>query len=219
MLRDIFKKAMDGVPSFQMSTLSRDKIERPFKGEVFWEMRDSLTGLVTKGHIKNVVTLDASILIARFMKGTGTSVAHNCEPSFGGYALAVGTGDIAWNPMNPPPATPTQRSLFNELSRKTVSSTSFIDGNGSISGVPTNIVDFTFVFSESEAVGALAEMGIIGGDINPNMAIRNPVLPPNGTYDPTVNVVGLDTLVNYITFPAINKPATSTLTWVWRLTW
>jgi len=163
MLREIFKKVMDGIPSFHMSQLLRDEYAgRGIKGEVFWEMKDSVTGRVTKGRLKNVVTLDASVLIARFMKGTGTAVPHSSEPSFGGFALAVGTGDVMWNPLNPPSATQTQRSLYNELSRKAVSSTSFIKGDGTISGVPTNIVDFLTVFAESEAVGALTEMGILG---------------------------------------------------------
>ena len=79
-------------------------------------------------------------------------------------------------------------------------------------------MDFTTTFAESEAVGPIAEMGLLGGDINTNLSIRNPVLPPNGLYDPTVDLVGLDTLVNYLTFPVVNKPATSTLSWTWRLT-
>jgi len=33
-----------------------------------------------------------------------------------------------------------------------------------------------------------------------------------------VNLVGKDTLVNYLTFPVINKPPTSTLSWTWRIT-
>ena len=74
------------------------------------------------------------------------------------------------------------------------------------------------MFSESEAVGALTEMGLLGGDVNSNMAVRNPILPANGTYDATIDVTGKDILVNYLTFPVINKPATSTLQWTWRLT-
>lgn len=218
MIRDIFKKLLDAVPSFSLSTAFRDQYDgQGIKGEVFWEMKDSATGEITGGHLKNVVTLDASILLARFIKGTGTAVPYLSEPKFGGYALAVGTGDVAWNPLLPPAATPTQRSLYNELSRKAISSTSFITSSGTISGVPTNVIDLTTIFAEAEAVGALTEMGIIGGDLNTNMAILNPVLPPNGTYDPTVNLVGLDTLVNYLTFPVINKPATATLSWTWRL--
>lgn len=217
MIRDAVRKALDLIPRFTLGGSSRDEF-RKIRGEVFWTLRDALTGQETSGHIKNIVTLDASVLIARLLKGTGTSVAHQSEPSFGVYALAVGTGDISWNLQNPPPATNTQRSLFNELARKAIQSTSFITGGGTISGVPTNIVDFTTTFAESEAVGPIAEMGLLGGDISTNMSVKNPVLPPNGIYDPTVDLVGLDTLVNYITFPVINKPATSTLSWTWRLT-
>jgi hypothetical protein len=60
-------------------------------------------------------------------------------------------------------------------------------------------------------------MGLIGGDININMSLRNPILPPNGPYDPNVDTTGKDILVNYVTFPSIGKPANSTLSWTWRL--
>jgi hypothetical protein len=217
MMKQVFKRARDFSQSFIMRTIMKDYYPGcRIKGEIFWEMRDSNTGVVT-GNKLNVVTLDASVLIARFLKGTGTSTANLSEPSFGVFALAVGTGDVSWNPLNPPAATNTQRSLFNELARKKIATTAFIDGNGNPSGVPTNIVDFTTTFAESEAVGTLTEMGLLGGDVNTNMSIRNPILPPNGTYDPTVNVVGKDQLINFVSFPAISKPATSTLSWVWRL--
>ena len=186
------------------------------KGEIFYELKDSVTGYLERGHLQNIVTLDAGLLIARLMKSTATP--NISEPAFGIYALAVGTGDAGWNPMNPPPANVFQRSLYSEIARKAASSSSFIDSVGAVSGVPTNVVDFNFIFSESEAVGPLTEMGLIGGDCSTNMAVRNPVMPPNGSYDSTVDVVGKDALCNYITFPVINKPATSTLTWTWRLT-
>lgn len=191
--------------------------EALYRGEILWELRDGRTGeLQDRGRFENVVTKDASILVARLMKSPGTP--NVSEPSFGVYALAVGIGDVGWDPLNPPAATITQRSLYDELARKQVSVSDFIDSGGSISGIPTNVVDFTTTFSESEAVGALVEMGLLGGDVDTNMAVKNPILPPNGVYDPTVDVVGKDMLVNYKTFPVINKPATSTLTWTWRLT-
>ena len=214
---DKFKKALDKVAISMMHRLMDTYPRHKIRGEVFWEMRDSVTGATTSGHFKNVVTLDASVLVARLMKGNGAGIAHQCEPNFGVFALAVGTGDVAWNLQNPPSATDTQRSLFNELGRKRIASTSFIDSNGNPSGIPTNVVDFITTFSEAEAVGAITEMGLIGGDVSTNMASRNPVLPPNGTRDPYVSLVGKDTLVNYLTFPVINKPATSTLGWTWRL--
>jgi len=188
----------------------------PYSGEVFWTVTDPVTGeVLSEGHRKNVVTRDASILVARFIKGT--SLPNTSEPRFGGYALAVGTGDVGWNLQNPPVATDTQRSLYNEIARKQMQVTEFIDGNGSVSGIPTRVVDFTTTFSESEAVGPLVEMGILGGDVDPNLSVTNPILPPNGIYDPTVDVVGKDMLVNYLTFPVINKAASSQLSWTWRL--
>lgn len=217
MLREFIKKTLDSRPRFALQGRAEDRTGG-VRGEIFWEMKCSLTGKITRGHIKNIVTLDASILIARLMKSSGTSVPHQSEPSFGIYALAVGTGDIGWNLQAPPPATITQRSLWNELARKAIANTNFITQEGTLSGVPTNVVDFTTTFAESEAVGPIVEMGLIGGDCSTNMSVRNPVLPPNGIYDPTVDLVGLDTLCNYLTFPVVNKPATSTLAWTWRLT-
>ena len=189
-----------------------------YAGEILYELRDGKTGKLQKeGRFKNVVTKDASILIARLMKSPATP--NLSEPSFGVFALAVGTGDAGWDPLNPPAGTETQRSLYNELARKQIVNSDFINGSGAISGIPTNVVDYVTIFSESEAVGALVEMGLLGGDVDTNMAVTNPILPPNGTYDPSVDVVGKDMLVNYLTFPVISKPATSTLSWVWRLTY
>lgn len=195
-----------------------DKLAKAiFGGEIFWKLRCSRTGvLLDEGHIKNVVTLDASILIARLMKSTATP--NLSEPSFGVFALAVGTGDVGWDPLNPPTATDTQRSLYNELARKQITNSDFITSSGTISGIPTKVVDYTTTFSEAEAVGALVEMGLLGGDVDTNMAVTNPILPANGPYVDTVDVVGKDILVNYLTFPVISKPANSTLTWTWRLT-
>jgi hypothetical protein len=212
-VKDVFRKVR---AAFSLGFANQDHVPA-IRGEVLWTLTDTVTGAVTRGRRKNVVTLDASVLLARLMKGTGTPTVHVTEPNFGVFALAVGTGDPNWDPLSPPPATVSQRALWNELGRKAIQSTAFIDGDGVISAVPTSTVDFITTFSESEAVGPLTEMGLIGGDISTNMAVVNPVLPPNGPYDPTFNLVGKDTLVNYITFPVISKPATSTLQWVWRL--
>ncbi len=214
--KETFRKVQDARPSGGLSMLGRDSLH-PYSGEIFWEVRDAATGeLQSSGRRKNVVTLDASILVARLMKSP--PVANISEPKYGVFALAVGTGDVGWDPMNPPVATNTQRSLYNELARKQLASSSFITAAGTVSGIPTHVVAFSTTFTEAEAVGPLVEMGLLGGDVDSNMAVRNPILPPNGIYDPTVDVVGKDCLVNYLTFPVINKPPTSTLSWTWRLT-
>jgi len=181
------------------------------RGDVFLKMRNARTGaLEYEWEKRNLVVLDASILIARLVK-------DNQEPPQGAFALAIGSGDVGWDPMAPPAATNTQRALYGEITRKTFASTSFIDSGGSPVAYPTNIVDFQTIYTESEAVGPLVEMGILGGNIDSNLAVQNPVSPPNGPYDDTVDLTSFETLINYLSFPVVNKPATSTLEIIWRL--
>lgn len=188
------------------------------KGEIFYTITNTITGVTDVGSFENVVTLDASILIARLMKGNNSYIPNVSEPAFGVLALAVGTGDIGWDPNYPPVGVDTQRSLYNEICRKKVESTSYITTSGSISAVPTNIVDFNFEFTEGEAVGPLMEMGLVGNDIDVSMAVRNPILPSNGVYESTLNVVGKDILCNYKTFKMKYKDPDSILRFTWRLT-
>lgn len=199
---------------FGINLVSR--VEEPkgyaIRGDVFIKLRCASTGeLLEARQHRNLVVKDASILLARLVK-------DNAEPSFGAFCLAVGTGDVGWPLLNPPAPTPTQRSLYSELARKTFATTTFVNGAGVPVAYPTNIVDFTTIFSESEAVGPLIEMGIIGGNVSTNLAVKNPVTPPNGAYDPLVDLTTKETLLNYLTFPVISKPPTSTMTIVWRLT-
>lgn len=209
---EAFRRATEKAPAFAVKQVIGEDFRHHIRGDVFISMHDGKTGeLQEYRELLNLVVLDASILIARLMK-------NNVEPPFGIYALAIGTGAPGWNPMSPPAATNTQRSLWSEIARKTFAVTQFINSGGLPVAIPTNVVDFTTTFAEAEAVGALDEMGLIGGNVSTNMSVRNPVLPPNGAYDPTVDLTQFDTLVNYLTFAVINKPATSILTIVWRLT-
>jgi hypothetical protein len=210
---EVFRQTAERPPAFAVRQACEEDFRKHYiRGDVFLYVRDGKTGeLQEQREHRNLVVLDASILIARLMK-------NNVEPPHGIYALAVGTGNVGWNPLQPPAATNTQRSLWSEIARKTFADTEFINSGGLPVAIPTNVVDFTTTFAEAEAVGALDEMGLIGGNVSTNLSQRNPVLPPNGAYDPTVDLTQYDTLVNYLTFPVINKPATSTLTIVWRLT-
>jgi hypothetical protein len=193
----------------------RSKHEEParikIRGDVFIKLRDAGTQELLQEHtIRNLIVKDASILVARLFKDSS-------EPLKGAFVLAVGTGDTGWNPMAPPSPTGTQRALYSELTRKTFTSTQFIDADGVPTATPTNVVDFTTIFTEAEAVGPLVEMALLGGNISTNMSVRNPVTPPNGSYDPTVDLTQYETMINYLTFLVVNKPATSTLEVTWRL--
>lgn len=189
----------------------QERVGTIVRGDVFIKVRDSQTQeLLLEREHRNLIVKDASILAARLFKDNG-------EPTKGAFVLAVGTGDVGWNPLSPPAPTNTQRALYSELTRKTFSTTQYIDAAGIPTAVPTNVVDFTTVFTESEAVGPLVEMGILGGNISTNLSVRNPVTPANGAYNATVDLTTKETLINYLTFAVINKPATSTLEITWRL--
>jgi len=207
-----FGKASEKAPAFAVRSVLEEDLHYYIRGDVFFTLRDGKTGEIQEQReLRNLVVLDASILIARLMRDPS-------EPLNGIYALAVGTGDVGWDLQNPPAPTVTQRSLYSELARKTFANTQFIDGDGVPTAVPTKTVDFSTTFVEAEAVGPLVEMGLLG-NISTNMSVKNPVLPPNGPYDPTVNfATPFDSLINSLNFAVINKPATSTLTIVWRLT-
>lgn len=215
MNREAFRRPQERAPAFAVRPFHEEDFRSggyKIRGDVFIELKEGGTGaLQERRELLNLVVLDASILIARLMK-------NNQEPPHGIFALAVGTGQVGWNLQSPPAATNTQRALWSELARKTFASTNFVDQNGIPAAYPTHVVDFTTTFAEAEAVGPIDEMGLLGGNVNSNLSIRNPVSPPNGPYDPTVDLTNFDTLVNYLTFPVINKPPTSTLTIVWRLT-
>jgi hypothetical protein len=214
MLGDKLKDLMRDVTSSLSSKIPFQYSDdyRPPKGEVFMTLKDPESGdALEEHHIPNVITKDFSILLARLCK-------DSLDPNHGIFALAVGTGDSGWNLQNPPAPTDTQRSLYNEIERKDFSSTVFRDNGGSSSSIPTNTVDFTTVFSQSEAVGPLVEMGLVGGDVSNDLTTTNEITPANGTYNTNTDVTGKDMLCNYLTFPVINKPATAELELTWRIT-
>ena len=181
-----------------------------FAGEVFFEMRDAKTGeIIFEDHRKNIITLDAGILAAMLFRSPPSR-------TLGANMLAVGTGGIG---APPAAATAYQRSLNNELARKPwASPPTFRNNAGAAVAIPTNIVDFTCTYTESEAVGALNEMGILATvSTNPLTKYPNTNNPP-ASRDTTIDVSLLDILVNYLTFPVINKPNTATLAITWRIT-
>lgn len=183
------------------------------QGHVFFEMRDARTGeLQLERDQKNVVTLDASLLVARLLKDPN-------EPAHGINMLSVGTGALGAI-LNPDAPGNEQRRLNNEIARKPFSETTFRDANGAAVAIPTNVVDFTTIYGQSEAVGPLNEMGLLS-TISDNTGVtnNNPNFAGQGgqAYDPTIDVTSYDEQINYLTFSVISKPATSILTVTWRL--
>lgn len=198
-----------------LSTAYRDNLPVPvaLRGEVFLSLQDPSGNPIQTWHKKNIITFDASLLVARLCRDP-------LEPAHGINMLAVGTG--ALGPILSPDAMPKeQRRLNNEIARKAFSSVTFRDGNGAASAIPTKVVDFTCVFGQGEAVGPLNEMGLMS-TISDNVAIQN--LNPNFAgqggqpYDPTVDVTQYDMLFNALSFPVVSKAVNSILTITWRIT-
>ena len=182
----------------------------PATGEVFIEMVDGATGEVLhKEHRKNVITLDAGILVAVLLRDPDSR-------THGFNMLSVGTG-AEGALLSPNAPDPRQRRLNAEIARKPWSSTTFRDANGDAVAIPTNIVDYTCTFDEGEAVGPLNEMGI-QSTISANPAITNPNPNVFPNRDVTVDLSLLDILGNYLTFSVISKPNTARLTITWRIT-
>ena len=161
----------------------------------------------------NVYTLDGGILAAiLFSKDLGSGFARGID------MLAVGTG-ASGSSASPDIADYRQRKLNTPLYRKGFTSIVYRNSDGSQATVPTNIVDFTTTFESSDAVGALTEMGLVctlTGAGNTDFAGQNPNAFP--TRDLTEDVKDYDILINYLTFPVINKPSGAILAITWRLT-
>jgi hypothetical protein len=198
-----------------MGVRHEESVAVPAKGHVFFEMRDASTGELLFLHDQpNVVTLDASLLVARLCK-------DNQEPRHGFNMLAVGTGALGAL-LNPDAPSREQRRLNNEIARKPFAETTFRDANGAAVAIPTNVVDYTTIYGEGEAVGPWNEMGLIS-TISDNTAIRNP--NPNFAgqggqpYDPTIDVTNYDILCNFLTFSVFTKPSTAILTVTWRISY
>lgn len=175
------------------------------KGGEYDNQTDSIIGgeLLEKTEFKNLIVNTASILMAqRLAPGASTGENSNTGTNIedGLQYLAVGTiadpvtrqytdsdgvvQTIDW--MNPPVATVEQEKLVREIARKEFTSWTFLDSSGNATGNPTNVLRLATTFEEGEAVGALTEMGLFGG---------------NATDDPDSGK-----MFNYKTF-AVNKQA------------
>ncbi len=158
---------------------------------------------------KNIYTLDGGVLAAMLFSGQAGANPVNM--------LAVGTG-YSGDQNSPDLADNRQRSLRVELTRKTFSSVVYRNADGTESSVPTNVVDLTTVFNETEAVGGLVEMGLVSArdtTEDPSTSLNTDVFPARNT---ALNLTTFDVLVNYLTFPVINKPSGAVLALTWRLT-
>jgi len=172
-------------------------------------MEDARTGEVLEHWERpQVITSDAGILAAILFNDPTSRNGANM--------LSVGTGATGAL-LSPDAPDPAQRKLNAEIARKPWSSSTFRDGSGNAVAIPTNVIDWTVTFDESEAVGPLNEMAILSTiSDNPLVLNQNPNTYP--TRDLTVDLTEYDIAVNYLTFSVISCPSTARLTITWRIT-
>ena len=192
------KQSGDQLKGAGMQFQEEYRVPERVKGYI-WAVLKHADGSEERFDFGNLVIEDASILVARLLMDKN-------DPVWGIKYLAIGTGDAGWDPQAPPAPVGTEHGLVNEIFRKTFTSVGFIDSGGAVTTTPTNVVDYITIFDQNEAVGSLMEMGLLGGD-----AISTPVAFANGGKN-------TDTFFNIRRFAVINKPATSTLTFTWRIT-
>lgn len=145
-------------------------------------------------HIKNLIVNKASTFVAKRMRpdaSWGAGITH----------LELGTGVGTGTTQNPQPEVNTQTALRTPLARKAITSWTYLDSNGNPTASETNVIQLTTNFTEAEAIGAIVEMGLFGGD--------------------ATLTLGSGYMYNYKVFPVWNKVSTGggmKLTVVWKLT-
>lgn len=134
-----------------------ETMEKKFIGEVTDRLIDAKTGELIEERVYNNLVVDScSTLISGLMKGALSGIQY----------FAVGSGSNSWNNASLPEPANGDTKLLNETFRKQVQATDikFIDSSNQVSTNPTNRLQVSVTFDESEANGELRELGIFGGN-------------------------------------------------------
>ena len=137
-----------------------------------------------------IVSKASNFMAKRMLPGTSWGAGI-------GY-LEIGTGVGTGTQQAPQAESSTQTALRVALARKAIASWTYLDGSGNPTASETNVIQLTTTFAAADAVGALVEMGLFGGD--------------------ATLTLGSGYMFNYKVFPVWNKDNTMSLTIVWTLT-
>jgi len=148
--------------------------------------------IVQEMHVKNLVVAKASKFMAKRMV-PGVSWGAGI-----GY-LELGTGVGTGTTQAPQAEASTQEALRTSLIRNPISAWTYLDGDGAPTATETNVVQYSTTFTELEAIGALVEMGLFGGD--------------------ATATAGTGYMFNYKVFAVWNKDDTMQLTIRWEITY
>jgi hypothetical protein len=147
--------------------------------------------VVREMHVKNLIVSKASNFMAKRMRpgaSWGAGITH----------LEVGTGVGTGTTQAPQVESISQTALRTPLARKQITSWTYLDSVGQPTATETNVIQLTTTFLETEAIGAIVEMGLFGGD--------------------SQDTLGTGYMFNYKVFPVWNKQSGMQLTVIWKLT-
>ncbi|HLN62656.1 MAG TPA: hypothetical protein VK464_14010 [Symbiobacteriaceae bacterium] len=164
--------------------------------------QDGSTETLREEEYHNLIVSKASVMMARRMapsNATGPITTNSNHIANGFTHLALGTGVGTGSLQTPEASTVALDKLRTEYFRKPISSWTFLDGSNNPTATPTNVLELTTDITETEAVAALTEMGLFGGDAATATA--------NSGH-----------LFNHKVFAVWNKPNDARLKIIWRIT-
>jgi hypothetical protein len=133
-----------------------------YKNQSIGEFRDIITHkdgtIETTPWKRNTIVDDIGKLVACLMKG---------QAGYSGIGYwVIGSGLDAWDDVTPPAPSVGDHGVVTEVGRKqiTTANMSFIDSNGTVTGVVTNRILIDVTFGNSECNGRWREFSIMGGN-------------------------------------------------------
>lgn len=124
-------------------------------GQGYYSLPKSL--VLREMHVKNLIVSKASQFMAKRMR-PGASWGAGIDYLEVGTGVGTGTIDV------PQPEDITQTALRVPLARKAIDAWTYLDASDNPTATETNVIQLTTTFTEAEAIGAIVEMGLSGGD-------------------------------------------------------
>jgi hypothetical protein len=103
-----------------------------------------------------------TVLFTCLTTGTRTNATYSAGTT-GCVATMTTTQEGSTGTPRPDPKR-TDTKCVSEIYRKAIQSIDYLDVNGNVTAVPTNVIEVTATFNKDEAVGSWREFAIVGGN-------------------------------------------------------
>lgn len=132
--------------------------------EILKRDKDGKERVIETRKYKNIIVDNGAIFQARRFQPTG-AIANGFQ------LISVGDDYGVGSLQDPEQPNGDEVELRNEIARKEIDSWEYLDpDSGEVSGNPTNVLQLHMEFDYGDAVGEIVEMGLFGGDADPQVA-------------------------------------------------